>query len=97
MVWERIKSSEHKDDIKKILNEEILDAECKCFTGRITRIVNVLNGYYDDIKIGVSENEQIGTIISKMVSDGKEKNEIENELLERGIEKEVVDEWLAHM
>jgi hypothetical protein len=51
LVWERIKKNEYKEEIKKVLNEEIMDAECKYFTGRITRIVNVLNGYYKDVEI----------------------------------------------
>jgi hypothetical protein len=97
LVWERIKKNENKEEILKVLNEEIMDAECKCFTGRITRIVNVLNGYYDDIRIGISENEQIGTIISLMLKEGKEKEYIEKELISRGIEKEKIKEWMDYM
>lgn len=40
------------------------DANCKCFTGRISRLVNCLVGFYDDIKIIISDSEQIGNIIS---------------------------------
>jgi hypothetical protein len=40
------------------------DAECKCFTGRMSRLVNCLNGFDDRIKIHISDNEQIGNIIA---------------------------------
>jgi hypothetical protein len=32
-------------EIKSILNQEMVDAECKCFTGRMGRVVNCLNGF----------------------------------------------------
>ena len=38
-VWARIDRSEHKDELIKILGEQITDAECKCFTGRFNRKV----------------------------------------------------------
>ena len=50
-------------EIKKILNIEMLDSECKCFTGRITRLVNCLNGLSDLVKINISDNQQIENII----------------------------------
>ena len=32
-------------EIFMILNQEILDADCKCFTGRMNRVINCLNGF----------------------------------------------------
>ena len=58
-VWNRINKNEHKEEILKVLNDEMENAECKCFTGRISRLVNVLNGYCDDINIKISDNAQI--------------------------------------
>jgi len=40
------------------------ESECKCFTGRISRLVNCLSGYSDKVKIQISEGEEIGNIIS---------------------------------
>lgn len=65
------KKSDHKDNIKNILNDEIKGTIGKCFTGMMIRIVNVLCGYYDDINIGITENEQIRIIISKMMHEKK--------------------------
>lgn len=62
-VWNRIASSEHRDELFKILTEQISDSECKCFTGRFNRTLSVLVGFYDDIVIEISDNSRIGAII----------------------------------
>ena len=48
----------HSDEIFAVMNIEMNDALCKCFTGRISRLVNCLNGFDDNIKINISDNEQ---------------------------------------
>jgi hypothetical protein len=94
---------ENKEQIIKILNEEMLDTKCKCFTGRISRLVNVLNGYYNDINIKIFDSEQIGAIIPIIKSNynGDDVNElkkiIKNNLIERNINDEVIEEWLEHV
>ena len=45
-VFSIILNHSSKDEILKILNLEMQDSQCKCFTGRISRLVNVLNGFY---------------------------------------------------
>ena len=46
-------------EILKRLNEEMQESECKCFTGRISRLVNCLSGYSDKVRIQISESEEI--------------------------------------
>jgi hypothetical protein len=65
-VWGRIIGSDFKADLIKRLDEEMMDSECKCFTGRISRLVNVLVGFFSDITI--SSSERIGTNISSVLS-----------------------------
>ena len=36
-IWSRICVSEHKEELMRILTEQIRDSECKCFTGRFNR------------------------------------------------------------
>jgi len=52
--WQRIINSDHKEELFRILEEQIADSECKCFTGRFNRTLSVLVGFYDDIKINIS-------------------------------------------
>ena len=97
-VLGRIIYSEHKEELFKRLNEEMLDGHCKCFTGRISRLVNVLVGYYDDVFIKISDNEHISSIILKIL-DGTEMNDdhrviIRKELLEVGYTDNIIDEWI---
>lgn len=62
-VWIRICKSKHKDELVRILEEQITDSECMCFTGRFNRTLSVLVGFYEDIIISISDNSRIGAII----------------------------------
>ena len=50
-----------QEEIFKVLNQEIIDADCKCFTGRINRIINCLNGFSPIVNINIKDGEHIGT------------------------------------
>lgn len=94
-----------KLDLYQRLNEEMGDAECMCFTGRLTRLVNVLAGFYDDIKIEISANTQISVIIALVkerhhLTDEDDlteeaKTEIRQELQERGYDSDTIEPWLS--
>jgi hypothetical protein len=90
-------------EIKKVLNQEIADAECKCFTGRINRAINCLNGFSPLVNIQISENEQIGNVIiivkEKLELAGNytieaHKEGVMAELIERGYTKDTIDTWI---
>lgn len=96
--------AEKKKELYKRLQEELGEGECKCFTGRLSRLVNVLNGFYDDVEITISANEQISNVIlvlrskhglkidDDMTDEVKEK--IRAELEERGYEDDIIEVWL---
>ncbi len=63
LVWNRIINSVHKTELMRILEEQIADSECKCFTGRFNRTLSVLVGFFDDIKINISDKSRISAII----------------------------------
>ncbi len=90
-------------EIQKRLNEEMLDIECKCFTGRISRLVNCLSGYSDKVVIQITENEEINNIIS-VIMNRRElktieilKEEVRKALEERGYADEKIAEWLEYV
>ncbi len=62
-VWNRITNSDHKSELIKIMNEQIADSECKCFTGRFNRTLSVLVGFFDDIQINISDKSRISAIV----------------------------------
>jgi len=96
-VMNRILKHNSKNEIMKILNEEIKDTICKCFTGRITRLLNVLNGFHSDISIQIGSNEQISNIIIMLKEkyEGKELvKQVRMAMKERDYNSEVIKEWL---
>lgn len=99
-VWNRIINSPHKLDLLKILEEQIMDSECKCFTGRFNRTLSVLAGFYDDIKIEISDGTRIGAIIlaakQKIHPYNSElhKEIATKSLLEVGYSEEEIDTWI---
>ncbi len=100
-VINRIEINPHKDEIKRILNDEIKDSLCKCFTGRISRLINCLNGFDPEVNITISDNEQISQIIiltrellSKDYTVEKHKELTIKELKERGYSDDIIKEWI---
>ena len=108
LVWSVIKEFEPEiqTEIKRRLNEEVAEAECMCFTGSCNRLVNVLNGFSDLVEIKIQDSSQIGNVIvlvkeklenSNDYSIEKHKLEVKKELLKRGYELEVINEWLEYI
>jgi Leucine-rich repeat (LRR) protein len=99
-VWQRIINSNHKEELLRILEEQMADSQCKCFTGRFNRTISVLVGFYDDIKINISDNARIGAIIIackekiKPYNSLDHKKMVEKELLQAGYNEEEIKPWI---
>jgi pimeloyl-CoA synthetase len=94
---------ENKAEIYKILGQEIMDSECKCFTGRISRLVNCLNGYTSLVEIKIPETMEISNVIVmiKRSFSGETEEELKEivrkELSERGYEEKLVDKYVEYV
>jgi hypothetical protein len=102
-VFNRIQINEHKDEIKRILNVEMHESVCKCFTGRISRLINCLNGFDELVNIKIAENEQISQIINvvqnKLIKEGNysielHKEQVKNSLIELDYDNDIINEWV---
>ncbi len=101
----RFHISQFDPDIQKSLKErleqELSDAECKCMTGRFSRLVNVFSGFSDIVKIGISEAEEIGNIISIIRSSESDEEKIKElvskEMGERGYDSNKIAEWISYV
>ena len=105
-VWSLIETNQYKDNIKEVLNTEILDSECRCFTGRLTRLLNCLNDFSDLVEIKISDNQQIGIIILNIKVDLEIKKEytvethkklVVEELKSRGYADDLITEWVEQI
>ena len=116
-VWQTIHKLGEFDEetqiqIKQILNQELEDSDCKCFTGRMTRLVNCLNGFSPLVEVKIFDGVQIGNIVAiikqRLVEnerDGykegytveKHREEFSKEMLNRGESMELINEWIAYI
>jgi len=105
-VFNRIEINEHKDEIKRVLNIEMDDSICKCFTGRISRLVNCLNGFDELIDIQISSNEQIAQVINiekiKLEINNNyniinHKEIVKERLIELKYDDAVINKWIEHI
>ncbi len=89
---------ETQNSILEILNQEMEDSICKCFTGRISRLINCLSVFSDKVSIKISTNEEISNIIitlKQKIHDIDElKRAIAIEMTERGYDEATINEWL---
>jgi len=100
-------NSEVSNEVLKILSEEISDSICKCFTGRISRLVNSLNGFSPKVKVEISKNTQISTILaqtSEKISSTDTEEEIAKikeetiiNLREHDFTEEEIENWMSYL
>jgi hypothetical protein len=64
-VYAIIINSSFKEDLLKIFIDEVEDTAdtATCLTGKMTRLVNVLNGFVLDINVGISKTEELSNSI----------------------------------
>jgi len=100
-IWAVIRDHKQSTEIKKILDQEITDSICKCFTGRLSRLVNTLNGFDHRVSVRISDSQEISNVIiqvrQKTTNLGEQQEIATSELLGRGYSKETIDEWLAYL
>ena len=100
-VWQIIKTHNDSNQIKQILNEEMNDSICKCFTGRLSRLINTLNGFDSRISIKISDSNEISNIIiiakNKHTNIDDQKTYIIKELKEREYSDDIISEWLSYL
>lgn len=77
-VWQYIKASPHKDDLKKILAVELKDNIGMCAQGNLSRLCNILSGYLDGVDTEAkSKNEIIGERFSALLNIIDQQHRIE--------------------
>jgi Leucine-rich repeat (LRR) protein len=100
-VWQIIRTHRESEEIKRILNQEIDDSYCKCFTGRLSRLVNCLNGFDERVSVRISDQQDIANIIIsiRQKTDNllEQQQMIQHEMTDRGYDLQTVREWIGYL
>ena len=75
------------------LIQNVQDAQDSCVDGKIIQIIASLTGLDPHINITISESEYIGGLISYRLGTGVSKEQIVEELKERGYGDKIIQEW----
>jgi len=77
--------SEHKDraGLEEIMRDDIRVSIGYCFTGRFTRLINVLTGFVEGVGVSLSPKEQMQGRIAQVVSKGQEESLSRDEIVRR--------------
>jgi hypothetical protein len=67
-VWQYIKTSPDKEDLCKILKNEMTDNIGMCAQGNLSRICNILAGYLDGVGEQECLSERLGRLLSSVMS-----------------------------
>jgi hypothetical protein len=109
-VWSTIHYTiftvETQEEMKKIMNEDIIASESICFVGKMTRLIAILNGFSPLVNITISESEDIAITIEKIKSElnrtgnytvENHKEKTKKELIDMGISNETINEWISYI
>jgi hypothetical protein len=105
-VINRIEINKDKDEIKNILNTEMNESVCMCFTGRLSRLVNCLAGFDPLVEIQIADNEQIANVIATMANNLRDINRYTLELHKEMVTKQmeilgyssiIIEEWINNI
>jgi hypothetical protein len=66
-VWQYIRNSKHRNDLCKILKEELEDNVNTCTQGNLSRLCNVLSGYIESMGPMETTNERLGREIPHLM------------------------------
>ena len=105
-IWSIIRDHKDRDEILAIMNTEMDDADCKCFTGQLSRLINCLNGYDSRVSITMADNDQISNIIiiekekletEDLYTTESHRDNVRIAMEERGYALEVIEEWSSYI
>jgi hypothetical protein len=99
-VWQYIKTSEHTEDLKRILASEMQDNIGMCQQGNLSRLCNILSGYLDGLIVDTKSPREILGERLALISQSNH-NSVEKFLQARQALEELEiplsewDEWLT--
>ena len=74
-VYAIIENHKDRNELEKIMIQEIYESVDYCFTGKFTRMINILSGFVEEITIYISPKEQMQSKIAITVKNMRKLNE----------------------
>ena len=99
-VWQRIEKSEYKAELVRILGLQVTYSRFRCFAGKFANTLLTLAGFYDDIRVEISDNDRISAIVivagTKMerYNTDRHRELALKQLLEAGYDELTVKSWI---
>jgi hypothetical protein len=101
VVWHIIKTHKECDEIKWILNHEMQNSLCECFTGRLSRLINCLNGFDPMVSVKISDQQEIANLIisirQKTNSLTEQQRMVHQEMINRGYDQQIIKERIGYL
>lgn len=92
-----------KTEMIERLKQEIIESNGMCFTGKFSRLINVLVGFYSDIEVQIGTLDQINAKINLVLEKygyltiEEQKEKIRESLREIEIEESIIEEWIVNI
>jgi hypothetical protein len=93
-VWWRITQSPHKEELGSLLINDIIEGKEVCLNGQIGRLINVLNGFYDDIKLINNRLDLLAEYMSNIRGAKNAREQGMQYLRSAGIPQNKWEDWL---
>ena len=94
-VWQYIKASPDKEDLCKILKNEMTDNIGMCAQGNLSRICNILAGYLDGVGCQESLSDLLGRLLAPLADIDDEVERIRQACVILKDNRVPYDEWLT--
>lgn len=88
LVWHEIQISKDKEELERCLLEELYNMNGVCTTGHLSRIVNILSGFSENVSIRISYKDQIKNYIFNYYNNLLKKDEDSELIMDEIIEGE---------
>jgi hypothetical protein len=103
MSWLYKQPIETWNEVIKVLETEIFASKGYCFTGRLSRLVSVLDGFHPGVRISIASSDQISNrvliVINKCKDEGISKEDtivkIKEELKSLELDDTQIEEWMT--
>ena len=80
-VYAVVREHEDREGLEGVMRDEVLASVGVCFTGRFSRLVNVLTGFVEGVGVSIAPREHMQARIATVVAKGRESGKAREEIV----------------